>query len=146
MPLRLAASATNKPCNLTGSISRRWCPHLAWSSWRGHFYPDLRLLIRTIAALTRIAEHIRLPQKARKSRLIIGSSLHYLRLSQHNWSAIDILAELVRCGGCVMLIDVNNVHVGAYNLWLDARAHLVSRGRARSCRQHTADPGAPAGL
>ncbi len=40
------------------------------------------------------------------------------------WDEIDFMAELARRSGCGLLLDVNNVHVGARNLGYDAAAYI----------------------
>ena len=41
-------------------------------------------------------------------------------MSEHSWSETSFLAELARRSGCGLLIDVNNVAVGAHNVGFDA--------------------------
>jgi hypothetical protein len=49
-----------------------------------------------------------------------------MALRDHQWSETSFLCELARRAGCKLLIDVNNVAVGAHNLgsnaaeWLEA--------------------------
>ncbi|MCP8478412.1 DUF692 domain-containing protein [Pseudomonas sp. ZM24] len=98
--------------------------HLAWSTWRGHYHPDLLPFPRTDEALARIAENILLTQDALGRRIAIENPSHYLRLDGHDWDEIEFLAELARRTDCMLLLDVNNVHVSACNLGFDAAAYL----------------------
>lgn len=98
--------------------------HLAWSTWNGHYHPDLLPFPRSHAALARIAGNIARVQDALGRRIAIENPSHYLRIEGHDWSEIDFLAELVRRSGCGLLLDVNNVQVGAHNLGYDAAAYL----------------------
>ncbi|RJG03444.1 DUF692 domain-containing protein [Noviherbaspirillum sedimenti] len=98
--------------------------HLAWSAWRGNYHPDLLPFPRTGAALTRIAANICAVQEALGRRIAIENPAHYLRIDGHSWDEIDFLAELARRTGCGLLLDVNNVHVGAHNLGYSAQAYI----------------------
>jgi len=98
--------------------------HLAWSSWRGNYHPDLLPFPRTTAALRRIGANIERTQEMLGQRIAIENPSHYLRFEQHEWDEIDFLAELSQRTGCGLLLDVNNVQVSAHNLGFDADAYL----------------------
>jgi len=71
-------------------------------------------------ALRRLARNIGCVQDALGREILIENPTHYLALSDHEWSETSFLAELARRTGCKLLIDVNNVAVGAHNLGFDA--------------------------
>jgi hypothetical protein len=98
--------------------------HLAWSTWRGAYYPDLLPFPRTGEALARIAANVGVAQDALGRRIAIENPSHYLRIEGHDWDEIAFLGELVRRTGCGLLLDVNNVHVSAANLGFDAGAYI----------------------
>ncbi len=98
--------------------------HLAWSTWRGAYQPDLLPFPRTTEALHRVAENVSRAQDALGRRIAIENPAHYLRIEGHTWDEIDFLAELARRTGCGLLLDVNNVYVGARNLGYSAEAYL----------------------
>lgn len=100
--------------------------HLAWSTWRGQYLPDLLPFPRSHTALARIAENIQRTQDALGRSIAIENPSHYLRLTGHDWDEIDFLTELALRTGCGLLLDVNNVHVSAHNLGFDA-AHYLER-------------------
>ncbi|MCF1490514.1 DUF692 domain-containing protein [Mitsuaria sp. RG] len=99
--------------------------HLAWSTWRGQYHPDLLPFPRSDEALARIADNIQRTQDALGCRISIENPSHYLHLQGHDLDEIDFLAELVRRTGCGLLLDVNNVYVSAYNLGFDAANYLA---------------------
>ena len=106
--------------------------HLAWSRLDGRCFPDLLPVPRTNEVLARCAANIGRVQDALGRQILIENPTHYLKLQDHRWSETSFLAELARRSGCGLLIDVNNVVVGAHNVgfdpaaWLDAiPAHLV---------------------
>ncbi|HQZ46434.1 MAG TPA: DUF692 domain-containing protein [Usitatibacteraceae bacterium] len=98
--------------------------HLAWSTWRGAYHPDLLPFPRTGEALARIADNVSRAQDALRRPIAIENPSHYLRVDGHEWAEIDFLAELARRTGCGLLLDVNNVFVSAANLGFSAEDYL----------------------
>jgi uncharacterized protein len=98
--------------------------HLAWSSWRGAYHPDLLPFPRTHAALARIADNIDRVQHALGRTIAIENPSHYMRLAGHDYDEIAFLTELARRTGCGLLLDVNNVFVSARNLDTSAEAYV----------------------
>jgi len=98
--------------------------HLAWSRLDGRCFPDLLPVPRTNEALSRLAANIGRVQDSLGREILIENPTHYLALRDHQWSETSFLAELARRTGCGLLIDVNNVAVGAHNLGFDAACWL----------------------
>jgi uncharacterized protein len=124
--------------------------HLAWSAWRGAYFPDLLPFPRTQQALQRIAANIACTQDVLGRRIAIENPAHYLRMEQHEWDEIDFLAALVARTGCALLLDMNNVHVSASNLGYSA-IDYIDRFPAAPVAEihlagHTPDPQLGAGL
>jgi uncharacterized protein (UPF0276 family) len=100
--------------------------HLAWSTWRGVYRPDLLPIPRTNAALRRVAANLHQTQEALERRVLVENPSHYLRIDGHDYGEIAFLTELSRRTGCGLLLDVNNVWVSANNLHFDADAYIDS--------------------
>lgn len=98
--------------------------HLAWSTWRGAYHPDLLPFPRTGEALARICANVSIAQDSLRRRIAIENPSHYLRIDTHEWGEIDFLAEIARRTGCGLLLDVNNVFVSAANLGFSAADYL----------------------
>jgi len=98
--------------------------HLAWSRLDGRCFPDLLPVPRTNDALRRLSANISRVQDVLGREILIENPSHYLALRDHDWNETSFLAELARRSGCKLLIDVNNVAVGAHNLGYDAAAWL----------------------
>ena len=124
--------------------------HLAWSYWQGVYHPDLLPFPRTHEALARIANNVSITQDALKRPISLENPAHYITLDGHDWSEIDFLNELAQRTGCGLLLDVNNVFVGANNLGYDANRY-IDAFPARHITEihlagHTADPNLGAAL
>jgi uncharacterized protein (UPF0276 family) len=98
--------------------------HLAWSTLDGIYYPDLLPIPRNMHTLASCVANISRVQDALGRSILIENPSHYLPLSGHELDECDFLAELAIRSGCGLLIDVNNVAVGANNLGYDARSWL----------------------
>jgi len=129
--LSLAADAEPDEAHLArfAALVRRVDPvvvseHLAWSAWRGAYYPDLLPFPRTSEALERICANVGRAQDALGRRIAIENPSHYVALEGHQWAEVDFLAELGRRSGCGLLLDVNNVFVSARNIGGSAQAYL----------------------
>jgi len=98
--------------------------HLAWSTWRGAYHPDLLPFPRSREALSRIAANISQVQDALRRPIAIENPSHYVNIDGHEYDEIDFLKELSRRTGCGLLLDVNNVFVSSRNLGFDAAAYI----------------------
>ncbi|MGA0116530.1 MAG: DUF692 domain-containing protein [Burkholderiales bacterium] len=155
--LSLAADADPDPAHLQrlAALCRRMEPaliseHLAWSSWRGAYHPDLLPFPRTTEALTRIAANISRTQDVLQRRIAVENPSHYLQLESHAWGEIDFLRELARRSGCGLLLDVNNVYVSSRNIGCSAEDY-IDAFPAEAVMEihlagHTADPNLGAAL
>lgn len=111
------------------TLVRRFAPflvseHLAWSTWRGVYRPDLLPIPRSSEALTCLVANIQRTQDAIARTILIENPSHYLEIPGHEYGEIDFLTELCRRTDCRLLVDVNNVYVSANNLGLDANAYI----------------------
>jgi len=129
--LSLAADAEPDAAHLQrlAALAQRIQPsliseHLAWSTWRGTYHPDLLPFPRTAEVLARIADNVSRTQDALQRRIAIENPSHYLHMNGHDWDEIDFLTELARRTGCGLLLDVNNVYVSASNLGFAAEAYI----------------------
>lgn len=107
------------------ALVRRYQPalvseHLAWSRRGDAYLPDLLPVPRSGEALRQVVANVGRVQDAIGRRIALENPSHYMALTGHVWGEIDFLAEIAARSGCGLLLDVNNVHVGASNLGYDA--------------------------
>ncbi|WP_296261072.1 MULTISPECIES: DUF692 domain-containing protein [unclassified Pseudomonas] len=119
--------------------------HLAWSTWRGQYHPDLLPFPRTEQALQRIVDNVERTQTFLGRRIAIENPSHYLTLPGHGFGEIEFLAELSTRSGCGLLLDINNVFISAHNMGYDATAYVDAFPGAALMEIHLAghsvDPG-----
>jgi uncharacterized protein (UPF0276 family) len=98
--------------------------HLSWSTSGGAYLNHLLPLPYTDETLAVVASHIHEVQETLGHRILIENPSSYLRFRHSTIPEPAFLAELARQTGCGLLCDVNNIHVTAWNLGLDASAYL----------------------
>lgn len=94
--------------------------HLAWSRRGRICHPDLLPAPRNAEILALVCAHIDEAQDHLGRSLLIENPSAYLPLAGHMWGEVDFLVEICRRTGCGLLVDVNNVHVSACNMGLEA--------------------------
>lgn len=124
--------------------------HLAWSQWQGVYHPDLLPFPRTQESLQRVVDNVLRTQDALQRTIAIENPAHYLPLPGHTMDEPEFMQRLVQQTGCTLLLDVNNLYLGASNLGHDPAhgldyypLHAVSEIHLAG---HHADPALGAGL
>jgi hypothetical protein len=127
--LSLAADAPPDPAHLErlAALVDRFEParvseHLAWSVWGGVYRPDLLPVPRTREVLQRVVDNIGRVQDRLRRRIALENPSHYLDFAEHELGEVEFMVEIAHRSGCALLLDINNVFVGARNLGFDAAA------------------------
>lgn len=89
--------------------------HLAWSRLGELYLNDLLPLPYTEEALALFSRNVEIVQERLKRPILIENPSAYLRFTQSAMGEACFLSELVRRTGCGLLVDVNNLYVGAVN-------------------------------
>jgi uncharacterized protein len=100
--------------------------HLAWSRAGGSYLNHLLPLPYTEESLAAVSRNVDDVQTTLGRRVLVENPSGYLRFAASTIPEPDFLAALVARTGCGLLCDVNNIHVTAANLGLDARAYLAA--------------------
>ena len=112
------------------AVARRFEPalvseHLAWSTHEGAFLNDLLPLPYTPETLAQVADHIDEVQNALRRTMLLENPSTYVVFAESTIAETDFLREIARRTGCGLLLDVNNVFVGATNHGYDPYRYLA---------------------
>ncbi|MCW0182639.1 MAG: DUF692 domain-containing protein [Zavarzinia sp.] len=98
--------------------------HLCWTGVEGVNLHDLLPLPYTDEALAHVADRIGRVQDRLRRPLVIENVSSYMNFTVSDLSEAEFLAALVARSGCELLLDVNNVHVSAFNHGFEALGFL----------------------
>jgi len=112
--------------------------HLCFTGAAGLNTHDLLPLPYTEEALRHVIRRVREVQDLLGRRLLIENPSSYLTWDASSMSEATFLAELAREADCLLLLDVNNVHVSAFNHGFDADAYIAALPAGRIAQIHVA--------
>ena len=112
--------------------------HLCWTGTGGKNLHDLLPLPFTEAALDHVAQRVLQVQDILGRRILLENVSSYVNFKGGDCSEWEFLAELARRADCLILLDVNNVHVNAFNHGFDARAYIDALPADRVQQLHLA--------
>jgi uncharacterized protein (UPF0276 family) len=98
--------------------------HLSWSTTGAGYLNHLLPLPYTEESLAVLSRNVEQVQALLGRPLLVENPSIYLRFIHSPIPEPEFLAELARRTGCGLLCDVNNIHVTAHNVGLDAAAYL----------------------
>jgi uncharacterized protein (UPF0276 family) len=112
--------------------------HLCWNRAGERYFNDLLPVPRVEGSLALVAEHVDAVQNALGRRILIENVSSYVAFEGQTCTEAEMLAELVGCTGCGLLLDLNNLHVNALNLGIDPFAELARLPRDCVGEMHVA--------
>jgi uncharacterized protein (UPF0276 family) len=112
--------------------------HLCFTGLRGQNMHDLLPLPYTEEALNHVAERVMQVQDHLGRRLVLENVSSYVTYAASELTEWEFIAELSRRADCEILLDVNNVHVSAFNHEFDAMDFLRAMPRERVRQFHLA--------
>jgi uncharacterized protein (UPF0276 family) len=98
--------------------------HLSWSSVGGRFTNDLLPLPYTEESLRHMITRVRDVQDVLGRQILIENVSSYLQFTCSRIPEWEFLTSLAEESGCGILLDVNNVYVGARNHGFESHAYL----------------------
>ncbi|PMJ99157.1 DUF692 domain-containing protein [Vibrio sp. 10N.261.55.A7] len=98
--------------------------HLSWSENGGHYFNDLLPLPYTEEALAVFSRNVLEVQDALQRPMLIENPSSYLKFNHSTISEWDFLSEVQKRTDCRLLLDLNNVHVSAFNHGFDSQTYL----------------------
>ena len=110
--------------------------HLCWGSIDGRHANELLPMPFTREAAAHVAGRIARAQDRLGRTLLVENVSSYHALGTPEMTEWEFVAEVVRGAGCLVLLDVNNIHVNAENFGFDARGYLSAIDPACVAQYH----------
>ena len=98
--------------------------HIAWSARGGVWFADLLPPSLSRAGLDLLCDNVDETHDALGRPILIENPASYLVPPDRDMDEAAFVVEAARRTGCGLLVDVNNVHVSAVNVGLDAEAYV----------------------
>lgn len=98
--------------------------HLSWSSLDGEKLPDLLPVPMTSESLDHFVREVGRVQERLERRILVENPSRLLAFQGDDYDEPGFLTELAARSGCGLLLDINNIIVGATNLEFDAAAYV----------------------
>lgn len=110
---------------LAERIEPHWISdHLCWTGLNGVNAHDLLPLPYTEEALMHVAGRIQQVQDFLDRRLLIENVSSYLTYTDSTMTEWQFLSEIAERADCLILLDINNIHVSAVNHGFDPQDYL----------------------
>lgn len=110
---------------LASRVEPAWISdHLCWTGVAGKNLHDLFPLPYTEEAVDHIASRVREVQDFLGRQILLENVSSYVSFRQSEMNEWDFLSEVARRADCLILLDVNNIYVSAFNNGFDALAYL----------------------
>jgi uncharacterized protein (UPF0276 family) len=137
----LDAAYLDKLAALAEAVKPAWISdHLCWTGIAGANSHDLLPMPLTEASLAHVTARVKAVQDRLGRPLILENPSSYLQFAGPQMPEWEYLGRLAEESGCGLLLDVNNVHVSAFNHGFDARAYLAALPAERIVQIHIAGP------
>jgi uncharacterized protein (UPF0276 family) len=129
--------------NKLAALSRRFEPawisdHLCWTGVGGRNAHDLLPLPHTEEAVRHVASRVRQVQEALGRHILLENVSSYLTFQHSTLSEWEFLTAVADEADCAILLDINNIHVSAFNHRFDAERYLEGVPVERVAQFHLA--------
>jgi uncharacterized protein len=98
--------------------------HLCWTGVTGKNSHDLLPIPYTEEALEHIVPRVQAVQDYIGRRILLENVSSYVTYKESELTEWQFIGEIARRADCLILLDVNNIYVSAYNHGFDAREYL----------------------
>jgi uncharacterized protein (UPF0276 family) len=112
--------------------------HLCWTGVQGVNLHDLMPLPYTEEALAHVVERVQRVQEHIGRQMLLENVSSYLSYSDSQLSEWDFLREVAERADCLILLDINNIYVSAFNHDFDPYAYLEAMPAERIRQIHLA--------
>jgi uncharacterized protein (UPF0276 family) len=124
---------------LADEVQPMWISdHLCWTGVHGRQLHDLMPLPYDESTLRLVADNILRVQDALQRQLVLENVSSYLEFEATDRSEWQFLCELCEAADCLLLVDVNNIHVNGVNHGIDPREFIDALPAHRVRQLHLA--------
>jgi uncharacterized protein (UPF0276 family) len=124
---------------LVRRIDAPWCSdHLCWTGVSGVDVHDLLPMPYTPSTLAHVVERVKRVQGTLGVPFALENASSYMEFSESTLPEHEFLAHVAERADCGILLDVNNVHVSAYNHGFDPLAYVDAIPADRVVQIHLA--------
>ena len=110
---------------LAERVSPHWISdHLCWTGVSGKNSHDLLPIPYTEEAVVHVASRVQAVQDFLGRRILLENVSSYVSYKESELTEWEFLSEIARRADCLILLDVNNIYVSAYNHGFDAQHYL----------------------
>ncbi|MCK9383825.1 MAG: DUF692 domain-containing protein [Nevskia sp.] len=110
---------------LAARVQPAWISdHLCWTGISSRNLHDLMPLPYTEEALRHVAARVRQVQDFLGRRILLENVSSYVSFTHSTIPEWEFLRELTQAADCLLLLDVNNIHVNSCNHGFDPQAYL----------------------
>ncbi|MDQ2696860.1 MAG: DUF692 domain-containing protein [Pseudomonadota bacterium] len=110
---------------LAQRVQPQWISdHLCWTGVDGINMHDLLPLPYTEEAIHHVAARVRQVQDVLGRRILLENVSSYLTYHQSQLTEWEFLAAVAEAADCLILLDINNIYVSAYNHGFDPLDYL----------------------
>ena len=121
----LDAGYLDQLAQLASRIEPLWISdHLCWTGHRGINMHDLLPLPQTEEAVAHVAERVLRVQDRLKRRVLLENVSSYVSYTHSTMPEWEFLSAVADRADCLILLDVNNIFVSAYNHEFDPHRYL----------------------
>jgi hypothetical protein len=99
--------------------------HLCWTGIAGNNLHDLLPLPYTEEALRHVVARVEAVQELLGRRILLENVSSYVGYRDSTLTEWEFLSEVARRADCLILLDVNNIYVSAFNHGFDPEAYLA---------------------
>ncbi|WP_417317591.1 DUF692 domain-containing protein [Emcibacter sp.] len=124
---------------LAERIEPRWISdHLCWTGQGGHNLHDLMPLPYSADALDHVVERVCRVQDYLGRQILLENVSSYLTYKKSDMTEWDFIAEMANRADCLILLDINNIFVSAFNHNFDPSDYLEAMPAERVRQFHLA--------
>ena len=124
---------------LAERVSPHWISdHLCWTGVGGKNSHDLLPVPYTEEAVAHVAARVQAIQEFLGRRILLENVSSYVSYKESELTEWEFLSEIARRADCLILLDVNNIYVSAYNHGFDAEQYLTGVPAERVQQIHIA--------